>query len=547
MYDIFYVSSKTVNIDEWNSIKSKYPTAQKLENVKNFDQIKKLAFTKMFWVVWADVVLNDSFNLTDYRVEGWDENYIHLFKNDNAFAGGIALFPKNISISDREFRERYYLEKKEIDIQASRSKLYDKWCINSYDDYQTALNDSATDMFWVIPSDVEILETFKFDLILKDKFDLNINHVFLNKDRYDGIMLCSKNKPLSKKEIENRYPLERKEWGIIASQPIDYEKFKIDTYDEYLSAVNKSTTELFWAIPSDVNVLESFDFSIRFEYTNKYDRMANHVFLNGNYYDGIILFSKHRLITEDEFNSRKLIEKKEWNITASIPKIREYDIIFISYNELNADDNYQELLKRFPRAKRVHGVKGIHQAHIEAAKLSNTDMFWVVDADAKIIDSFNFKCAVSKHESDAVRVWRSQNPINGLIYGYGGVKLLPTKQTLNMNLDNADMTTSISSKFFVMPEISNITAFNTDSFNTWKSAFRECVKLSSKSIDRQHDSETAERLDAWCNSQSSEPYADDAIKGARAGKKYGEENSNNPETLKKINDFEWLLEQWKKK
>ena len=41
-----------------------------------------------------------------------------------------------------------------------------------------------------------------------------------------------------------------------------------------------------------------------------------------------------------------------------------YDIVFISYQEPNADENYNKLLKRFPLAKRVHGVKGIHQAHI---------------------------------------------------------------------------------------------------------------------------------------------------------------------------------------
>ena len=45
-----------------------------------------------------------------------------------------------------------------------------------------------------------------------------------------------------------------------------------------------------------------------------------------------------------------------------------YDIVFISYEEPNADDVYAELKERYPMAKRVHGVKGIHQAHIAAAK-----------------------------------------------------------------------------------------------------------------------------------------------------------------------------------
>ena len=33
-------------------------------------------------------------------------------------------------------------------------------------------------------------------------------------------------------------------------------------------------------------------------------------------------------------------------------------------------------------------------------------------------------------------VWRSKNPVNELVYGYGGVKLLPTKLTLDMDCVN---------------------------------------------------------------------------------------------------------------
>ena len=45
-----------------------------------------------------------------------------------------------------------------------------------------------------------------------------------------------------------------------------------------------------------------------------------------------------------------------------------YDIVFISYKEAYAEDNWNLLKSRFPTAKRVDGVKGIHQAHIKAAK-----------------------------------------------------------------------------------------------------------------------------------------------------------------------------------
>ena len=217
-----------------------------------------------------------------------------------------------------------------------------------------------------------------------------------------------------------------------------------------------------------------------------------------------------------------------------------FDIIFISYQEPNAEENFRQLQSRFPIAQRVHGVKGIHQAHIEAAKKACTKMFYVVDGDALIEDDFNFDYKVPEKDMNAVHVWRSKNPVNELVYGYGGVKLLPTNLTLNMNTDTTDMTTSISNRFRPMEQISNVSAFNTTPFDTWKSAFRECVKLSSKVIDRQEDAETESRLDAWCKS-------DDliAVNGALAGRKYGNENKNNKEAIFKINDFAWLEETYK--
>jgi hypothetical protein len=221
-----------------------------------------------------------------------------------------------------------------------------------------------------------------------------------------------------------------------------------------------------------------------------------------------------------------------------------YDIIFISYNEPQADENFARLKARFPYAQRVQGIKGIHQAHIAAAKKAFTKMFWVVDADAQILDTFNFDHVVSEYDLENVHVWRSCNPINDLEYGYGGVKLLPKSLTQNMDTSKPDMTTSISSLFKAMPEISNVTAFNVDAFNTWKSAFRECVKLASKTIDRQDDTDTNYRLNVWCTRGLDRPFGREAIEGAVQGKQYGLENKDNNEALKMINDFDWLRERF---
>jgi len=216
-----------------------------------------------------------------------------------------------------------------------------------------------------------------------------------------------------------------------------------------------------------------------------------------------------------------------------------FDIVFISYNEPNAEQNLAKLKSRFPLTKHVKNVKGIHQAHIEAAKRSFSPMFWVVDGDAEILDTFNFDYKLTPEEYDIVHVWRSRNPVTGLEYGYGGVKLLPKKLTLAMDVNSTDMTTSISSKFKIIDEVSNITAFNTDAFSAWRSAFRECCKLAVT-----NNAESLARLKVWCVLNDNVPYGYYSYLGALDGRAYGEKNASYPEALCKINDFNWLQDLW---
>lgn len=221
-----------------------------------------------------------------------------------------------------------------------------------------------------------------------------------------------------------------------------------------------------------------------------------------------------------------------------------YDIVFISFNEPTADRGYLDLLKNTVELEncvhRIHGVAGIHQAHIEAAKVAKTNMFWVVDADARILPNFKFNINLDASEEDIVHVWRSINPINDLEYGYGGVKLLPRELTLAMDISKPDMTTSISSRFKAMTTVSNVTAFNIDPLSTWRSAFRECAKLASRTITGQVDDETAHRLKVWMHIGGDRLYGEYAKGGASAGEWFGKTYKDDNSMLGKINDYAWL-------
>ena len=55
-----------------------------------------------------------------------------------------------------------------------------------------------------------------------------------------------------------------------------------------------------------------------------------------------------------------------------------------------------------------------------------------------------------------------------------------------------DFTTGLSKRFKFMPEVSCTTVFNTTAYDTWRSAFREVVKLTISS-----DPDATHRIQEW--------------------------------------------------
>jgi hypothetical protein len=223
---------------------------------------------------------------------------------------------------------------------------------------------------------------------------------------------------------------------------------------------------------------------------------------------------------------------------------KDFDVVFISYKEPNAEANWYRLLELFPNALRVKNVKGIFEAHKRAAEIATTDMFYVVDGDAEIVDSWKFDFRPNVFDMDCVHLWTSSNPINDLEYGYGGVKLFPRKLLLDATTWRVDLTTGLG-KLKFHDKVSNITGFNTDPFGTWRSAFRECAKLSS-SLQAEYNNETEERLNTWTTIGSNRQYGEYALHGAVLGKQYGADNFDNLEALKLINNYEWMKNEFDK-
>ena len=233
------------------------------------------------------------------------------------------------------------------------------------------------------------------------------------------------------------------------------------------------------------------------------------------------------------------------SVTPSI--FDQLDVVFISYDEPEAEANWARVLEQAPHAKRVTGVKGIFAAHCRAAELATTDMFYVVDGDAWLADGWTFDYQPTIWNRNCTYIWTSRNPINDLEYGYGGVKLFPRQKLLDSWLwQGLDMTTEVMKDIMVMPGVSNETRFNTDEFSTWRSAFRECVKLCYHLEQNPDDWPTREKLKVWLNADYGRPFTEYSLKGAAFAVEFVKKNINNSNMLLKVNDRKWLEKEFKK-
>jgi hypothetical protein len=163
--------------------------------------------------------------------------------------------------------------------------------------------------------------------------------------------------------------------------------------------------------------------------------------------------------------------------------ISELDLIFISYDEPNAEINFADLCNKAPWAKRVHGIKGSDAAHKAAAELSNTSWLITVDAD-NIVDSnfFNLDLDFS-NQSISVYSWTAKNSINELMYGNGGLKIWKKNFIENMKThessdsNRAQVDFCWEEHYVQFKECYSTSVINTTPYQAWRAGFREGVKM----------------------------------------------------------------------
>jgi hypothetical protein len=241
-------------------------------------------------------------------------------------------------------------------------------------------------------------------------------------------------------------------------------------------------------------------------------------------------------------------------------KIIDCDIVYLSYDEPNAEKNYADLLKHVPWAKRVHGVDGSDSAHKACARLSETERVIVVDGDNTIRPEFLKQEIEFKDEVDldkSVISWGARNTINGLIYGNGGIKCWPTQLVLDMktheNAESENAKTQVDFcwdiNYIQMDSCMSDVHNNATPQQAWRAGFREGVKMGllegtkadPAQFSKQVHWKNFHRLLVWMHVGLDVPNGVWAIYGARQGCYMT--NCTDWDYLN-VRDFKWLNNFW---
>lgn len=242
---------------------------------------------------------------------------------------------------------------------------------------------------------------------------------------------------------------------------------------------------------------------------------------------------------------------------SNIIKIIEQDIIFLSYDEPNAEKNFADLLSKAPWAKRVHGVKGSDAAHKACAAESDTEYFVTVDAD-NIVDPKFFALEIDLDAlgltSENVFSWCGNVHVNGLRYGNGGLKMWTRKFVNEMktheNSDPADVKGKVEfcfdDRYFQFPDCYSESYTNASPFQAWRAGFREGVKMSLDQGAKVEDLKTIwwqnyHRLLVWCSVGADVDNGLYSMLGAREGAYMA--NCTDWDYAN-VRDFEWLTAHW---
>jgi hypothetical protein len=242
----------------------------------------------------------------------------------------------------------------------------------------------------------------------------------------------------------------------------------------------------------------------------------------------------------------------EWIDKKHIPLPAEpHDIVFISYDEIEAEKNYQtllELTKDLPnQVHRITGVEGMQNALKAACTIATTPWSYHVFAKTEVHPDFKFDYTPDYLQIPKHYIFHAHNMSNDLVYGEMGIILYNNKMVIESPAyEKLGLDFTMSFPTETVPELSCYGRFATSPYQAWRTAFRETSKIAYFNNENP-TMESKHRLHVWTTKAHGD-YSEWVLKGANDGLKHFEKIGPQLDKLKStINNWNWLRDYYERK
>ena len=554
---MFFIDrSNSESNERFNQLKLRYPQIQKTRYlnswVETINRCITKSETKLFWI------LNSELDYTDFEFDfypsPWQMKMVHVFGTQWSHWGTTYVINKETFLEDTKYIKIIEHLSNLNFIKQRKAKATNILYDIVYVDHGNKDLSNIDNL--IIKYEKSYLNTFNN---LLDKLPIKKEHyvwvisTICDYSDFDFTYICD---PFAKEQL-HVFPSDKQKFG-----------------DTFLIDVNKLRTFI-----SEMKTIEDYN-KINFNQNQRAKRLPapiivteddSHVSSIGTEFD----FPYAVFVTEDNKNITVIdaepmnmwsSETKNINITTTggtrivVPKeAKQYvnkelydypyiitssktiksnplDIIFFSNGEASADKNYEHLLKithGLPnKVTRIDGVNGRVKSQHAAANNSDTAWYFLVNAKLKVSAKFDFSWQPDRLQIPKHYIFHATNPINGLVYGHQAIVANNKKLTLANFGTGLDFT--MDSEHEVVPIISGIGMYNSSEWDTWRTAFRECIKLKASGTE-----ENQIRLNTWLTVGLGEFYQY-SLQGAKHAVEYYDEVSGDFEKLRLSYDWDWI-------
>ena len=546
----------------FDTLKIRYPQIQKTRYLNTWvDTINRCinkSGTKLFWVLNSELDYNN-FEF-DFYPSQWQMKMVHVFGTQWSHWGNTYMINKETFANDTKYVKiiehltmlNFVKSKK----ATATNCLYDIIVIDHGNDYN---NDIKGLPVTKIPFDSSYLKTFKnmlSTLPTKNEHYVWVCSSICDYGNFDFTYICD---PYAKEQL-HVFPSDRQKFGDTFL--VDVNKLRTLILDmtrlEDYEKVNYNPHQRVQRLPAPTIVVEDdthcditkyeFDFPYADFVTTDNKLLPN----NNSDIPMSIWAPDHRNIVIKSTGGTKITAPKDIKDYVSYelydyPYIsrserlvdsRPLDIVFLSNGETGVEENYEHLLdvtSSLPnRVVRVDGVNGRVQAYHAAATASETPWMFTVFAKLRVNPRFDFTWQPDRLQVAKHYIFNATNPVNGLEYGHQAMIAYNKKIVLGNQGTGLDFT--LDNEHEVVDMNSGVAMFNTDEWSTWRTAFREAIKLRASTSD-----DSKYRLDAWLT-KGEGPFAQYSINGALDAVEYYESVNGDLDKLRLSYDWPWLQE-----